>query len=110
MTRKLLVKLCMSASVLALALAAAVPTVARAANTTPTSFTLGIGANQPAYSTAHTNFRNKTNASLVYAKATQLTTGLVVGVAGIDAYSLSYTNRTDNTYAYFRALKQASSI
>lgn len=110
MLRRLFSKRWVGVLALTLAFAVAVPVVAHAANTGPYNLDLSIGANQPAYSTEHTGFSNKTNNTPVYAKATQTSGGLVVGVSGIDGYSLAVTNRTNNTYAYFRALNQASSI
>lgn len=97
-------------AMLALAFVASVPIVANAANTNPTDFYFDFNGNDPYGSVDHTHMRNKTNGSLAYAMATDLTSGIYVGVAGINNYSLAVTNRTDNTYAYFRSVNQPSSI
>ena len=110
MVRERLLKLGLSIVALAIALAAALPTVAYAANTTPTSFNLQIPASQGVGSTDHTPFSNKIDSTPSYAIATQYSAHAIVGVSGINGYTLAVTNRTTNTYAYFRAVNQASTI
>ena len=95
---------------LALAFVAAMPVAAHAANTSPTNYMLTISASSPTGTTEHTYFRTKADNTVAYAKAEAYSTGVILGVAGINGYSLAVTNRTVNTYAYFRATNQASSI
>lgn len=110
MVRKKLVTLGMGVFALALAFVAALPVAARAANTQQVNFLLTISASNPAGTTEHTYMRPKNDNSPGYVIANDHSSGAVIGLAGIDGYTLGYTNRTDGGYAYFRALNQHSSI
>lgn len=110
MVRKRLKRWGAVVATLALAFVAAIPVAAHAANTSPTNYFLTISASSPTGATEHTYFRAKTDNTVAYAKAEDYSTGVYVGVAGINGYTLAYTNRTVNTYAEFRAKNQPSSI
>lgn len=110
MLRKNLIRLSFGLLALALAFVVTAPVVAFAANTDHTDFVFEIYGDAIVGTTDHTYARNKIDSSTSYAKAISLSDGLVVGVAGINNYSLGATNRTDNTYAYFRSTYHASSI
>ena len=104
-----LVMLGVCVPMLAVAFVAALPNVAHAGNITNSAFSLSVSAGSPVGGTDHTYLRDKLDNTPSYAIATGYSSGALVGIAGIDT-SFSYTNRTKNTYAYFRALNQHSTI
>ena len=110
MVRKRLIRLGMSVAALALALVVASPVASYAANTSPTSYFFNFSVSDPVGTVDHTYFRPKIDNTVAYAKADAYNSAFYVGVAGINGYTLAYTNRTINTVAYFRAVNQASSI
>ena len=110
MAGRRLVKLGAVVAALALAFVAAQPVAAHAANTENTDFALTISAGYPVGTTEHTFVRSKIDNTPSYAIASMYSSGALVGVAGINGYTLNYTNRTINNYAYFRAVNQHSSI
>lgn len=95
---------------LALAFLMAVPAPAYATDPDYYPVNLSISAILPSGTTEHTPLEPKMNDMPSYVLATSYSSGVIVGIAGIDGYTLAVTNRTINTYAYFRGAYINSSI